>query len=193
MPAAAIALPFGIAPSTTDLAGAPRVVNGGHCAAIQDKGALELQGHAGCPSPPPPVVKLKPVAGVISALALSPSTFAAALRGATISAKKKYGTKISYRDSQAATTTFTVLRPLAGRTQGRSCKKPSQKNRHGKRCSYYTALGSFTHADGAGANSVHFSGRLHGRRLPRGSYRLQAVARDAAGNGPAVFRGFKIK
>lgn len=197
VPAAAIALPFGLTPSSTDLAGNPRVVDGnGDCVAVQDRGALELQGHA-APCPPAPVPAPgpgpKPVAGVISALSISPSTFAAAPSGATASARKKYGAKVSWRDSQAATTTFTVLAPGAGRIQGHSCKKPSSKNRHGRRCTLYRALGTFTHADRAGADSLHFSGRLHGRRLPRGSYRLQAVARDLAGNGPAVRTSFRIR
>lgn len=120
----------------------------------------------------------------------------AAPSGATISkaGKKKHGAKITYRDSQAATTTFTVLRESAGRRQGKSCKKPSKHNTHGKRCTPLAAAGSFTHADAAGAaNSLHFSGRLKGKRLSAGHYRLQAVARDAAGNGAAVFAPFTIR
>ena len=38
------------------------------------------------------------------------------------------------------------------------------------------------HAGPAGANALRISGRLEGRRLARGRYRLRAVARDAAGN-----------
>ena len=171
------------------------------CFSAQDKGALELQGHlVNCPSSPPPVVQplAKPVAGVISALTISPSAFLAAPKGATISSassatKKKYGAKITYRDSQAATTTFTVLLPLAGRMQGKSCKKPGRSNKHGRDCTLYKPLGSFTHTDVAGANSLHFSGRLHAKKLAKGSYRLQAVAHDAAGNGAAVNKGFTIK
>jgi len=200
VPAGAITLPFGFTPSTTDLAGNPRVVDGnGDCVAVQDKGAFELQGHAvACPVAAPAVVPApKPVAGVISALTISPSAFFAAPKGATISAaaaaKKKYGATISYRDSQLATTTFTVLRPIAGRKQGKSCKRPSRSNRRGKRCTLYVAAGSFTHADKAGKNGLHFSGRLKGRKLARGAYRLQAVPRDAAGNGAAVLKGFTIR
>ncbi len=202
VPASAISLPFGIAPSTTDLAGNPRVLDGnGDCAAVQDKGALELQGHATpCPAPissstPPPPAK--PVAGTIANLTISPSSFFAAPSGATISkskkAKKTYGATVAYRDSQIATTTFTVLSVTQGRTQGRSCKKPSKTNKHGKRCTIYTPLGSFTHVDVAGANSLRFSGRINGKTLAKGSYKLQAVAHDAAGNGTVVSKEFKIK
>jgi uncharacterized membrane protein len=202
VPAGAIALPFGITPSATDLAGAPRVVDGnGDCIAVQDKGALELQGHsASCPLLVSPISPPKgsvpgPLAGVLTGLTISPRAFLAAPKGATLSraAKKKYGAKITYRDSQAATTTFTILRPSSGRKQGKSCKKPSKHNRHGKRCTILTKVGSFTHADVAGADSLHFSGRIGGRKLPRGTYTLRAVTHDAAGSGAAVSKSFTIK
>ena len=198
VPASAVALPFGITPSATDLAGAPRAVDGnGDCIAVQDKGALELQGHsAPCPVATAIGAKgLPPVTSAITALTLAPSSFSAAPKGATLSkaGKKKYGTKISYRDSQAATTTFTVLLPVPGRMQGHSCKKPGKANKHGRHCTLYKALGSFTHSDTAGANSLHFSGRLHGRKLAKGSYRLQAVPHNAAGNGAMVNKDFTIK
>lgn len=199
VPASAISLPFGIAPSATDLAGNPRVVDGnGDCAAVQDMGALELQGHsAACPKPPAPPAA-KPVAGTITGLTIAPNSFYAASSGATISkarkkAKKTYGASVTYKDSQVATTTFTVLGETSGRTQGKACKKPSKSNKHGKRCTIYTALGSFAHTDIAGANELHFSGRLKGKKLAKGSYRLQAVARNAAGNGLAASATFKIK
>lgn len=199
IPASAISLPFGIAPSATDLAGNPRVVDGnGDCTAVQDMGALELQGHsAACPKPPAPPVA-KPVAGTITGLTVSPSSFYAASSGATISkahkkAKRTYGANVTYKDSQVATTTFTVLSETSGRTQGKTCKKPSKSNKHGKRCTIYTALGSFTHTDITGANKLLFSGRLQGKKLAKGSYRLQAVPHNAAGNGPAASATFKIK
>ncbi len=197
VPSAAIALPFGLTPSATDLAGNPRS-EGIDCVQLQDEGALELQGRSvACPPAPGPAPAgtAKPLAGIISALSISPSSFYPAPSGATISraSKKKYGAKITYRDSQAATTTFTVLRESAGRREGRSCKRPSPSNKHGKRCTILTALGGFTHVDKAGAQSLHFSGRLHGHKLRAGAYRLQAVAHDAAGNGAAVSRGFSVK
>ena len=197
VPASAIALPFGLTPSSTDLAGNQRS-EGVACATLQDKGALELPGHGTpCPTPPAPAPVAKPLAGVISSLTISPSAFFAAPSGVTVSAAaakaKKYGAKVSYRDTQVATTTFTVLRETGGRKQGKSCKKPSKHNRHGKRCTILTAVGSFVHVDVAGANSFHFSGRIKGRKLSAGGYRLQAVARDAAGNGVAVDKSFKIE
>jgi hypothetical protein len=208
VPPGAISLPFGLNPSATDLAGNPRSGDGvDACFTAQDKGALELQGHlVSCslpqlpgPAPGPGPGPSKPFAGVISALSISPKAFAAAPSGATISLAaaskkkgKKYGATISYRDSQIATTTFTVLREESGRTQGKSCKKPSKSNRHGKRCTLYAPIGTFSHSDLAGANSLHFSGRLNGRKLAKGRYRLSAVAHNSAGAGPVATREFKI-
>jgi hypothetical protein len=200
VPAGAISLPFGLTPSSTDLAGNARVLDGnGDCLAAQDRGAIELQGHAAAcpPAPAPgggPPPAAKPLLGVISGLTVSPSSFFAAPSGATISAaKRKYGAKVSWRDTQAATTKFTVLRVSSGRRQGKSCRRPSKSNKRGKRCTLLTALGGFAHKDLAGTNSVHFSGRLKGKRLTAGQYRLRAVPHDAAGNGAAVTKSFTIK
>jgi hypothetical protein len=54
--------------------------------------------------------------------------------------------------------------------------------------------GGFTHAGAAGTNTFRFMGRLRGRALRRGKYRLVAVATDAAGNRSAALRRpFRIK
>ena len=135
---------------------------------------------------------------MISALTITPSSFAASPSGATISsavasAKKKYGATISYRDSLVATTTFTIFHEVSGRKQGGSCKRPAKSNRHGKRCTILTTSGGFSHADRAGTNSLHFSGRLKGKKLVKGAYKLRAVPHNAAGNGIALSRSFTVK
>jgi hypothetical protein len=45
----------------------------------------------------------------------------------------------------------------------------------------------------AGANSLHFSGRIKGKKLPPATYELKAVAHDAAGDGKPVEKIFKIE
>jgi hypothetical protein len=196
VPPAAVGLPFGVVPSGTDLLGNPRVVDGnGDCLAAQDKGALELQGHAAaCPPSPVTGATPKPSAPAVTALAISPSAFHAAPKGATISTapRRKYGAKLTWRDSAAASSTFTVVRLTGGRRQGKSCRNPSRSNRHGRRCTLRVAVGTFGHLDKAGADSAHFSGRLRGRKLAPGSYQLIVAARNAAGTGAAVSRAFKI-
>jgi len=90
---------------------------------------------------------------------------------------------VRYRLSEAAATTFTVHRIDKGRRKGRSCQRPSSANRRGASCSRYVRIsGSLRHSGRAGSNSVRFSGKLAGRKLRPGRYRLTAVARDRAGN-----------
>ncbi len=76
-----------------------------------------------------------------------------------------HGAKISYRDSQAARTTFKVFRV---------------GSRH--------AVMTFTHRDHAGSNSLHFKAK----KLARGRYRLQAVPKNRAGSGRPVSVKFRI-
>jgi hypothetical protein len=133
--------------------------------------------------------------GVISNESIVPQSFPAAPSGGPVQAarakpKRKYGTVISYLDSQPGITTFTVQRPVAGRVSGKSCVKHAK--RKAKRCTLYQPVGSFTHADVAGANKFRFTGRLNGRKLKPGSYVLQAVTANTAGKGKPVFKTFRI-
>jgi hypothetical protein len=52
-------------------------------------------------------------------------------------------------------------------------------------------LGTFTHADSAGANSSHFSGAVGGRALHAGRYVLSAVP-ETTTSGSAQTATFKI-
>jgi hypothetical protein len=125
---------------------------------------------------PPPGVP------VISNLTLTPAAFVA-----------KKGTRVSYDDSSAATTTFTVQRPTAGRRKGGKCVQSRKRPPKSRRCTRYVKLGSFKHADTAGRNSFRFKGRVGGRKLKPGAYRLRAVARNSAGAGKAVTKRFRVK
>ena len=124
-----------------------------------------------------------PAFGLITKLALSPATFVAAARGASVAAAAATGTVVTYDDSQAATTTFTVQRPTVGRRKGGGCVKARRRPPKAKRCTRYVKAGSFSHADTAGANRFRFSGRVGGRKLKPGAYRLRAVPRTSAGAG----------
>ena len=132
--------------------------------------------------------------GVITNLSLNPSAFAAAPSGPSVAVAKKrrFGASVTYSDSQTATTTFTVQRRLPGRLRGNACVKPNKRNRGHKACMRFMAVGSFTHADVAGANRFRFTGRVGGRKLRPGGYRLRAVPRSAAGVGPPAFTPFSI-
>jgi hypothetical protein len=84
-----------------------------------------------------------------------------------------------------------VLKPARGvRVKGK-CLKPSKK-RHGKRCTRYVAVGSFKRVDKAGPNAFRWGGKVAGRKLGRGSYRLRAVPVAGGLAGKAVTASFKI-
>ena len=114
---------------------------------------------------------LLPPAPVISSARLSSPAFRAAARGASLTALSKTGTDIRYRDSQAATTTFSVLRGTAGHKTGRLCVAGAPRKNQ-KPCTRFVSAGSFTHKDQAGNIKVHFTGRVRGKKLSPGSYRL---------------------
>jgi hypothetical protein len=78
------------------------------------------------------------------------------------------GTELRYKLSEAATAHFRVQGLKSGR--------------------YVTLRGGFTHAGKMGANRFKFTGRLGGRKLKPGRYRLVQVAVDAAGNKSATRR-----
>ena len=137
------------------------------------------------------------VAPVLSGLSLSSSVFAARPSGPTVlAAKVARGTRVSYTDSEAAVSTFTVQRRAAGVRRGKKCVAPPRtrkKRTHLKACTRFVTAGSFTHQDVAGANKFLFSGRLKGRRLAPGRYRFSVVARNAAAQkSQAIRRSFKI-
>jgi hypothetical protein len=117
----------------------------------------------------------------IGGLAMAPAAFRAAARGPTLS--RAVGTRLRWRLSEAATVTFRVQRAAKGRRVGGRCVRQSRRNRARRRCTRYVTLrGSFRRTGAAGANRARFSGRLRGRKLKPGRYRLLAEARDRAGN-----------
>lgn len=81
------------------------------------------------------------------------------------------GTTVTYTDSQAATTTFTVLRAV----------------RRGSR-TRYIQVAIFRHGDALGANRVSLKRRLNRHKLRPGQYRLKAIALGPLGKPgrPAV-------
>jgi hypothetical protein len=135
------------------------------------------------------------VAPLLTSVALSPSVFRAATSGPSLVQAARVGTTIFYRLSEAAHLSFRVARSAPGVKSGKKCVKPSRGAvKHAKRCTRWIPIkGSFGDDGALGLNSVRFTGRVGGRRLARGAYRLTAVATDAAGNvSTPVTRGFRI-
>lgn len=127
------------------------------------------------PPPPPP-----PVEPRLSALSLRPRSFASVNAGGAILSKARkapIGTTVNYALSTTATATFRIERKGTGRRVGKACKKLTPGNRGRKPCPLFKPLsGSFDHPGAAGANSFKFTGRLGGKALRPGSYRLVASA-----------------
>jgi hypothetical protein len=121
-----------------------------------------------------------PGAPAMDVLVASPRRFEAANVGGSVIAR--VGTRITYTLSEPASVSFTVQRARLGRRVGRRCVRPTTRNRRRRRCTRYVALaGGFSHDGNLGPNSFAFSGRVGGRALRPGRYRLVGVATDVAG------------
>jgi hypothetical protein len=136
----------------------------------------------------------------IGSLSFSHTTFKAATSGGAFSSKTKKkkkvptGTKVSFNLSEASSVKFTVQRKTKGRKVGSKCKTKTRANRKKKSCTLYKSVrGSFTVSGKAGKNSFTFRGRMGGKALRRGSYRLSGTATDPAKNASVPTRkGFRI-
>ncbi len=132
----------------------------------------------------------------LTRLRFSRSSFRARRTGPSLLSQTS-GTRIRFSLSETATTTFRVQRARTGRRIRGRCRAATRRNKQlsRRRCTRYVRVrGSFKHTDGAGANSLTFTGRVGGRRLRVGRYRLVARAVDAAGNKSAVkTKRFRIR
>jgi putative CocE/NonD family hydrolase len=138
-------------------------------------------------------------AAAISRLRVRPSAFRAARADASVAAgrgRRGTGTTISYIDSQAVTTSFTVRKPQAGvKDKRRGCVASSRRTarvKRSRRCTRNVLVGSFTHADRAGTNRFHFTGRVRGKALKPGRYRLDAIPRSSGSKGGTSSARFRI-
>jgi DNA-binding beta-propeller fold protein YncE len=105
--------------------------------------------------------------GALMSLRLSPRAFRAASRGPSIS--PRVGARVTYVLASPARVRFAVQRAVRG--------------------SYRRVPGAFTHRGSSGTNSFRFSGRVRGRQLQPGRYRLVARIR---GGGAPTRTGFRI-
>jgi hypothetical protein len=104
------------------------------------------------------------------------------------------GTRVTVNVDEGGTLRFTIQRRLPGRKVGRRCVKPTRRNRAARRCSRYVSRGGFSKPSKAGTNRYRFSGRLKGKKLPPGAYRMRAVAVDTEGHRSAPkFAAFRIR
>ncbi len=122
-------------------------------------------------------------------ISFSDPSFRAADSGPSATASRApIGTTVSYTLTDPGTVRFTVQKPAKGRKVGKKCKRPSRKTRKKKKCTRYKNLkGSFALTGKAGVNRFRFTGRLRGKKLKPGRYRLRASA-----GGQAATAAFRI-
>ncbi|MGH2960053.1 MAG: hypothetical protein ACRDKE_10645 [Solirubrobacterales bacterium] len=96
------------------------------------------------------------------------------------------GTNVIITLSKAARVTFEMSRKSTGRKVGKSCKKPTSKNRKKKKCTRHGKPYKFVRDLPQGTSNLGFSGRIKvGSKtvsLPAGKYRATATPFSVASN-----------
>lgn len=171
-----------VLPGETDLGGQPRTFDCGGTSSV-DIGAYQFQ--VECPALPvatpagPGPTGANPAPGPValqlSGLSLSHTRFA--VGGQKAPKGTPHGTVVGFRLSAPATVTITVLGKRA---------KPGKKPKLVK-------LGNLASSGVAGQNRVKFNGKLKGKPLDPGKYKLSIVARGATGvSSKALSGSFEI-
>jgi hypothetical protein len=132
----------------------------------------------------------------LTGLGLSPSTFKAAASGPAVSRKGRAGSSLTFRLSRPAKVEFRVT---STRLPGPLLPTPSAATRPavkrlGRIPPIHREVGRFSIRARKGLNRLRFSGRLRGRSLAAGSYRLTAHAIDRTGLASApASTSFRIR
>jgi hypothetical protein len=160
------------------------------------------------PSSPAPSQPLRPA---LTGLTLSPATFTAAKRGPAVTRTGRSGTSLRFHLSRPAKVEFRVASPrLPGPPLPRAPRgggpAPEAQREHTPLARREVGgltvraplvsreIGRFSVRGRRGTNRLRFTGRLHGRGLPAGPYRLTAQAFDRAGIASApVGVSFRVK
>ncbi len=120
---------------------------------------------------------------VIRSLRLSGRRFRAARSGAAIRAAAPLGTRVGYRLNEPAAVTVRYERKTTGRRVGGRCRATTRTNVRRSKCTRWVLVrGAARHGGKAGANAFRLTGRMRGRAVRVGVYRLRLSARDAARN-----------
>jgi hypothetical protein len=140
---------------------------------------------------------------LVSQLGISPTSLVAAGSGGSVARRRvTIGATVTYTLRAPARVTFTVQRPAAGRLvrvgRGRRahtvCQAPARSNRRKPRCTRWISLrGTFTLIAGRGTHRFRFRGRIGGRTIQPGSYRLVATPSVGGVAGRATTRAFRVK
>lgn len=135
------------------------------------------------------------VAPGMSGMSVRPGTIRPPKRGGE-SVLRGAAATVRYKLSEPATVRFGVERGSTGVRRGKKCvAAPRRRKRQTKPCvRWRTAKGSFSQAGAEGDNRFGFTGRLAGKPLQAGSYRLVATPIDLSGNpGGSVRAKFSVR
>jgi hypothetical protein len=126
-------------------------------------------GPGAAPPAGPPTLPPHPLPPALTGLRVSPATFAPAKRGPAVTRRGGTGTSLRFRLSRPAKVEFRVMGP-------------------------HREIGRFSVRGRRGANRLRFTGRLRGRSLPPGWYRLTAQATDGDGlTSSAASTAFRVR
>jgi hypothetical protein len=163
--------------------------SGGRVTRAGESATVEIGYRQPPPSPPAPPPPPSPAADtakpVMGGLKLTPKRV-----------NRSRGSLVSFTLSESATVTIAVDRLTRGRRVRGRCVKPTRRNRARRACVRPRRLrGVIRHPGHAGPNAFRFNGRLGGRRLRPGRYRLVVIGlADAAGNtGSPARADFRIR
>jgi hypothetical protein len=106
--------------------------------------------------------------------------------------KLPVGTTFRFRLDRAAQVRFAFSQVVSGRRVNGRCVKATKNNRRKPRCSRSLTAGTLRVTGKAGANTVAFSGKISGRALKPGSYRLLVTALADGKTSPARSIRFTI-
>jgi hypothetical protein len=119
----------------------------------------------------------------LTSLTLSSTVFTPARTGPSIVRSGISGTLVTFRLNERASVAFTIVRGEEGRRVRGRCQAETHVNRKASRCTRWSPVpGGFRVGGKSGPNGFRFSGRISGRALSPGSYRLLARAHAAAGS-----------
>jgi hypothetical protein len=149
---------------------------------------------AAAPPPPPPLLAPPAPLAAVAGLRVSPGAFRAAPSGAPVRAKAgSTATRTSYTLNVAARVRFTVERSSRGRRASGRCVAATASNRRRASCALLVPVrGSFSRSRRAGSDRFAFGGRVAGRTLRPGQYRLVATPTANGRTGRQASVPFRI-
>ena len=125
----------------------------------------------------PPAAGRDTTAPVLSHLSVAPRRFAVRR---SAQGRRGRGTRIGWRLSEPARVVLRVDRARPGFRRGSRCQAKRPRSGRVRRCTRFVRVGSFARTAPAGMTSLPFNGFVGRRPLRAGSYRLTAIATDAA-------------